>query len=95
MKHYEAGTIIQRRDGYCFLKTQDGKLVAQHRWVAALRLGRPLRQGECVLRKKPDRMNNSWENLVVVQHALEKFKFLPSSRIIYVPERKRRTLINA
>lgn len=88
MKHYETGTLVQRRDGYVFLKTREGKMVAQHRWVASMRLGRELKEGEIVLRRKPNRLDNSWENLVVVQHALEKFKYLPCARVIYVPNKK-------
>lgn len=83
---YLTGTLIQRRDGYVFIKTENG-FMAQHRYVAVQKLNRPLKQGEVVIRKKPDRLNNSWDNLVVVQHSLEKFKYLPCARIIYVPKK--------
>lgn len=84
---YQPGTLVQRKNGYVFLVTREGKQIAQHRWVASQRLGRDLKKGECVVRKKPDFLNNSWDNLVVVQHRIEKFKYLPESRVIYVPSR--------
>lgn len=81
------GTLIQRRDGYVFLKTETG-MVAHHRWVAEHKLlQRPLKEGEVVVRKWPDRLNNSPENLVVVRHNLTKFRKLPRPYIIYVPKK--------
>lgn len=86
---YWTGTRIQRRDGYVFLKTEQG-MVAEHRWVAAEKiLGRGLRAGEVVLRKMPKRDDNRPENLVVVQHSLTKFIMLPKSRVIYLPKTAR------
>jgi len=94
MKHI-TGTRIQRRDGYVFIKTEEG-LVAEHRWIASQRiLGRELRKGECVIRRLPDRMDNSPENLVVVQHRLTKFVLLPHSRVIYVPKAPKRMAVAA
>lgn len=92
MRH-QPGTLIQHRNGYVYLITKERKQVAYHRFVAAQRLGRDLRDGEVVVRKKPDFLNNKWDNLVVVQHRLEKFKYLPEPRLIFVPGKKR--VINA
>jgi hypothetical protein len=86
---YLPGTLVQRRDGYVFLKTHNGHMMAEHRWMATMHLGRPLKEGEVVIRRKPDRLNNKWENLVVVQHSLTKFQYLPTSRVIYVPNQTR------
>lgn len=86
-EHYAIGTQVQRTTGYVFLKTDQG-MVALHRWVAAQKiLGRDLKEGEVVIRKKPNRLDNRPENLVVVQHSLVKFVKLPHSRIIYVPRK--------
>lgn len=84
---YLIGTLIQRRDGYVFMKTAYG-LRAYHRVIAEDTLHRPLKEGEVVVRKLPDRLNNKPENLVVVQHSLTKFVKLPHSRIIYIPKRR-------
>lgn len=86
---YPIGSRIQRNSGYVYLKTTEG-MKAEHRWVAEQRIiHRPLQKGEVVIRRKPDRMLNTPENLVVVQHALEKFKYLPHARVIYIPGRSR------
>lgn len=86
---YWTGTRIQRRDGYVFLKTENG-MIAEHRWVAAEKiLGRELREGEVVLRRMPKRDDNRPGNLVVVQHSLTKFTLLPKSRVIYLPKAAR------
>lgn len=88
MKHrgYWTGTLVQRRDGYVFIKTDNG-MVAEHRWVAASKmLHRALREGEVVLRRQPKRDDNRPENLVIVQHALTKYVMLPRARVIYVPK---------
>ena len=82
--NYEIGTKVQHRDGYVFVKTESG-MVAEHRFVMSQKIGRPLAKGEVVLRIKPDRMNNRETNLVKVHHNLSKFKYLPHSRVIYIP----------
>jgi len=92
---YDIGTLVQRTNGYVFVKTNDG-MMAEHRWVAENRmLGRKLRDGEVVVRKHPDRLLNTPQNLVVVQHSLTKFKTLPHSRIIYIPSSSKRNRIAA
>jgi hypothetical protein len=83
---YRPGTKIQYRTGYVYIKPVLGPMIAEHRWVATQNIGRELKEGEVVIRKKPNKLDNRWENLVVVQHSLEKFKYLPHSRIIYVPK---------
>jgi hypothetical protein len=89
---YTIGTLVQRRDGYVFVKTDKG-LRAEHRVVAEQRiLNRPLRKGEVVIRRAPDRTLNAPSNLVVVQHSLERFKYLPHPNILYVPARQRKIL---
>jgi len=89
---YPAGSLIQRRDGYVFIKTDQG-MKAQHRWVAEhMMLGRSLRKGEVVVRRSPDRTLNTAANLVVVQHRLERFKYLPHPNIIYIPAKKQKVL---
>lgn len=82
---YPVGTRIQRPNLYVWIKTDQG-LMPEHRWVAEQRiLGRELKEGECVYRKRPDRLDNRPENLVVLERNLEKWKFLPKSRVIYIP----------
>ena len=84
---YPVGSLIQRRDGYIFIKTETGKMIAEHRWVAQEKIKhRPLREGEVVIRLTPDRTLNKPENLVVVQHSLTKFEKLPRPNIIYIPK---------
>lgn len=90
-ERHEVGTLVQHRDGYVFLKTEQG-MVAQHRWIAEQKiLGRELKEGEVVVRREPDRLNNKPENLVVVRHNLTKFKMLPEARVIWVPHKAKRT----
>ena len=89
---YTVGTLIQQKSGYVFIKTEEG-MKAEHRWVAEQKmLGRHLRKGEVVVRKTPDRTLNTPANLVVVQHNLERFKYLPHPNILYVPARPKKVL---
>lgn len=82
---YPIGSRVQWRNGYVFIKTDTG-FKAEHRYVAEQKiLGRELRPGEVVVRRTPDRSLNLPTNLVVVEHRLEKFKYLPHPRIIYLP----------
>lgn len=87
-QRYELGTRVQRPNLYVWIKTMDG-LIPEHRWIAEQRiLGRPLKEGECVYRRHPNRMDNSPENLVVLERNLKKWEFLPASRVIHVPRRQ-------
>jgi len=89
---YLFGTIVQHRNGYVFVKTENG-IIAQHRWVAMQKIvHRPLKEGEVVIRRIPKRDYNAPENLVVIQHSLTKFKMLPKSRVIYVPKMQLKSL---
>ena len=94
-ERYELGTLVQRSNGYVFLKTSEGML-AHHRWIAEQKiLNRKLKEGECVIRRQPDRLDNTPGNLVVVQHSLTKFHNLPHARIIYVPRKAKRLALAA
>jgi len=85
---YLIGTLIRRRDGYIYIKTENG-FMSQQRYVAMTKmLKRKLHPGECVIRLKPKRDWNVPQNLVVVQHSLTKFKLLPRAEVIYVPKKR-------
>lgn len=88
MHRYPTGSVVQRRNGYIFVKTEEG-FVSEHRLVAVLRLeNRELMPGEKVYHKDGNRENNQPENLVVIRFSQTKYRFLPRSRVLYMPKGK-------
>lgn len=88
MSKYIDGTIIQRRNHYRYIKI-DGALRAEHRVIAEHKLlNRELMPNERVFHRDcEDVADNSPDNLVVIKYRTNKFRPLPSSRVIYVPKR--------
>lgn len=62
----DAGVFASR---YRKIKTPDGRVMLEHRYVMELVLGRPLRSDEQVHHKNHDRLDNRPENLEVVSSA--------------------------
>lgn len=80
------GTVIQRRSGYIYVKTEKG-WVPESRLVASLKLiKRDLEEGERVFHKDGNRENNRPENLSVIKFNMTKYQLLPSARIIHLPK---------
>jgi hypothetical protein len=80
------GTKIMRSSGYVFIKTNKGvrpeaQVVAEQKI-----LNRQLEEGERVFHRDcRERSDNRPENLVVLHFRTDKFRPLPSSRVIYIP----------
>ncbi|MDD4986232.1 MAG: HNH endonuclease signature motif containing protein [Dehalococcoidales bacterium] len=69
-KKYKLGDIVQRPDGYVYVKVdmntpgayKEG-MIAQHQLVMQRHLGRPLQKGEVIHHIDRDKANNSLDNL--------------------------------
>lgn len=85
---YIPGTKIQRRDGHCFLKTKELGLIKEARYLIMIKEGRELDKNERVFFKDGNRENVRYENLAPIHFAESRFKYLPHSRIIYIPGQK-------
>lgn len=59
------GSRYTTREGYVFLKRDDGRVQAEHRYVMEQSLGRPLAKGETVHHINGVRDDNRLENLEV------------------------------
>lgn len=83
---YPPGSVVQRSNGYVFVKTDRG-WTAQHRLIASNVLEkRELVKNERVYHKNGDREDNDPKNLVVLRFSEHRFKHLPHPRIIYIPK---------
>lgn len=83
---YIPGTKVQRRDGHIFVKVQDHGLVKEARYLVMLKEGRELDHNERVFFKDGNRENVKYENLAPIHFAESRFKYLPHSRVIYIPK---------
>ena len=61
--HRSPGSRLKLRGGYVQVKLDDGRFLAEHRWVTEQQLGRPLVRGENVHHKNGVRDDNRPENL--------------------------------
>lgn len=89
MRKYPAGSIIQQKTGYIFIKTRDGKWVSEHRYNYQQHI-RPLKEGERVFHKNGDREDNETRNLVAIQFPTTRYALLPRRRIMFIPTGIRR-----
>jgi hypothetical protein len=96
-RKYEVGTVVQHRNHYCYIKTDDKDWVSQHRWIAAQagdvrgRTG-DLQPGEKVFHLNGKKDDNHPKNLIRIQFDTTKYyvKHLPESRVLHVPKRQSR-----
>lgn len=83
-RSYPAGTKVQHRNGYIFVKTDDGKLVAESRRQWELQRG-DLQEGDRVFHLDGDRTNNRISNLAKVHFNTTKFVMLKESKVLWMP----------
>lgn len=80
------GTVIQRTNGYCFVRTPQGVRPVSQVVAEKEILHRELEPDERVYHLDcTKRGNNKAENLVVIRVNTNKWRPLPSAKIIYVP----------
>lgn len=80
------GAVVQHRDGYAYVKTEEG-WIAEHRIVAALKVERrELMTGEKVYHKDGNRENNKPDNLAVIRFNTTKYRLLPAPRLLFMPK---------
>lgn len=80
------GEIRQHRNGYIFIKLENGEWQAHHRWVMEHDVEhRELKENERVYHKDGRRDNNEPENLVTISYSLTPFKVLEKTRVLFVP----------
>ncbi len=91
-KSYPAGTRVQRRTGYIYVKTDEG-LIAEGRRVYELTHGE-LEPGYRVFHMDGDRTNNSIRNLSAVKFNTTKFTMLKESKVLWMPKVGRKDLTN-
>ena len=92
-RSYPTGTKVQHRNGYIFVKTGEGKLMAESRRVWELQRG-PLQEGDRVFHVDGDRTNNKISNLAKVHYNQTKFVMLKESKILWMPKTDRKSLTN-
>lgn len=83
------GTRAQRRNGHIFIKTKEFGMVKEARYVIMVKENRELDKNERVFFRDGDRENVKYENLAPIHFAESRFKYLPRSRVIYVPKREK------
>lgn len=84
-KSYPVGTRVQHRNGYIFVKTDDGKLMAEGRRNWEIQRGE-LKEGDKVYHLDGDRTNNNIRNLAKIHFNTTKFVLLKESRILWLPK---------
>lgn len=81
------GTVLQRRSGYIYVKTQDRGWVPEGRLVAELKIEKhQLEECEKVYHRDGNRANNKPDNLAVIRFNLTKYRLLPRPQIVYMPK---------
>lgn len=83
-RSYAVGTKVQRRNGYIFVKTDDG-LIAESRRNWELQKGE-LKPGDKVFHIDGDRTNNRIGNLAKIHYNQTKFVFLKESKVLWRPK---------
>lgn len=83
-RSYPTGTKVQHRNGYIFVKTDEGKLIAESRRIWELQRGE-LKEGDRVFHIDGDRTNNNIRNLAKVHYNQTKFLMLKESKILWMP----------
>lgn len=84
--NYPQETRIQRRDGHEYIKTREYGLIKRARFVALETYGQLLRN-EKVFFRDGDRTNFKTENIIPIRFSETRFKYLPKSRVVYMPSK--------
>lgn len=95
--HKPVGTIIQRRDGKNYVKTEKG-WIAESRFVAQMTLvRRDLEPGEKVYHKDCTRIGekgyNDKGNLVIIKMNMTNYRLLPHPEIVYLPTTRKEAVM--
>lgn len=85
---YINGTKVQRREGHIYLKTREYGLIKEARYLVMENEGRALDKNERVFFKDGNRENVDISNLAPIHFSEVRFKYLPKSRVIFVPKRE-------
>lgn len=89
MHNYPPGSVVQQRNGYIFVKLENGTWQAEARWVMENKvISRPLKSFERVYHRDGDRTNNERGNLVVLKINQTPFKVFERSRPLFIPARR-------
>lgn len=83
------GTKSRYRNGHIYVKTKEHGMIKEARYIIMLKEGRALDKNERVFFRDGNRENVSYDNLAPIHFAEARFRFLPRSRVIYVPKAKR------
>ena len=92
---YIVGTKVQEKSGHIYVKTKKYGLIKEARLIVMLKENRELDENERVFFKDGDRENVRYENLATIHFSQTKFKYLPHSRVIYVPRSEKKRLVYA
>lgn len=85
-RSYPTGTKVQHRNGYIFVKTEEGKLMAESRRAWELEHGEELQPGDRIFHIDGNRENNKLSNLAKVHYNQTKFVMLKESKILWMPK---------
>lgn len=83
---YPEGARIQWRNGHEYIKTREYGLIKRARYIAIQEHG--LSRNEKVFFRDGDRTNFKVENIIPIRFSETRFKYLPHSRVIYMPSSK-------
>ena len=86
--HDPDGSRCQRKNGHIYVK-YGHKMVKEARLIVALKEGRELGKWDRVFFRNGDRTDVAYENLAPVKFREICFKFLPRSRVIYIPKKEK------
>lgn len=89
---YLPGTKIQRRTGHIYVKTHDRGTIKEARYLVMLKEDRELDKNERVFFKDGNRENVEYSNLAPIHFSEVRFRYLPKSRVIYIPKSKKQAL---
>lgn len=84
---YPEGARIQWRNGHEYIKTMEFGLIKRARLIALQKHGE-LSKNEKVFFRDGDRTNFDPENIIPIRFSETRFKYLPRSRVIYMPSSK-------
>lgn len=97
MARYPVGSVVQHRNHYVHIKTDEGEWMSQHRWIATQQgdvTGKSgeLKEGEKVFHLNGKKDDNSQKNLIRIQYDVTRYYVTPlkQSKVLFIPPAKRR-----